>query len=79
METAIDSPLVRFLEEATGKGAGTVAFGTEAPQMAELGAQAVVLGPGNIREAHRTGEYVPVTELQACVRILSQAIEHFCM
>lgn len=79
METAVDSPLVRFLEEATTKEAGTVAFGTEAPQMAELGAQAVVLGPGNIRDAHRTGEYVPVTELHACVAILSRAIEHFCM
>jgi acetylornithine deacetylase len=78
METATDSPLVRFLEEATGKEAGTVAFGTEAPQMAALGAQAVVLGPGNIRDAHRTGEFVPVEELHACVAILSRAVEHFC-
>ena len=79
METATDSPLVRFLEEATTKEAGTIAFGTEAPQMAELGAQAVVLGPGNIRDAHRTGEFVPLEELRACVAILSRAIEHFCM
>jgi acetylornithine deacetylase len=79
METAADSPLVRLLEELTGKAAGTVAFGTEAPQMAELGAQAVVLGPGNIRDAHRTGEFVPVEELHACVAILTRAIEHFCM
>lgn len=79
METAADSPLVRMLEEATGKVSGTIAFGTEAPQMAELGAQAVVLGPGNIRVAHRTDEFVPVDELRACVRVLSQAIEHFCL
>jgi acetylornithine deacetylase len=79
METAADSPLVRMLEEATGKISGTIAFGTEAPQMAELGAQAVVLGPGNIRVAHRTDEFVPVDELRACVRVLSQAIEHFCL
>ena len=78
METAADSPLVRLLEELTGKAAGTVAFGTEAPQMAELGAQAVVLGPGNIRDAHRTGEFVPVEELHACVAILTRAIENFC-
>jgi acetylornithine deacetylase len=79
METPAESPLVLFLEEATGKTSGTVAFGTEAPQMMELGAQAVVIGPGNIREAHRTGEYVPVQELHACARILSRAIERFCM
>jgi acetylornithine deacetylase len=79
METAADSPLVRMLEEATGKASGTIAFGTEAPQMAEMGAQAVVLGPGNIRVAHRTDEFVPVADLRACVRILSRAIEHFCL
>ena len=75
METAADSPLVKLLEEATGQASGTIAFGTEAPQMAELGAQAVVLGPGDIRVAHRTGEFVPVAELERCVEILARAIK----
>jgi acetylornithine deacetylase len=79
METAEDSALVRFLEEATGREAGTISFGTEAPQMAELGAEAVVFGPGNIRVAHRTEEFVPMEDLRECVRILSRAIEHFCL
>ena len=79
METAEDSALVRFLEEATGREAGTISFGTEAPQMAELGAEAVVFGPGNIRVAHRTEEFVPIEDLHNCVRILARAIEHFCM
>jgi acetylornithine deacetylase len=78
METRADSSLVRLLEETTGREAGTIAFGTEAPQMIELGAEAVVLGPGNIRVAHRTDEFVPVEELHECVRVLSRAIEHFC-
>jgi acetylornithine deacetylase len=77
-ETPADAPLVELLESATGKPAGTVAFGTEAPQMLELGADAVVMGPGDIRVAHRTGEYVPIDELVECSRILSQAIRHFC-
>jgi acetylornithine deacetylase len=79
METRADSRLVRMLEGACGREAGTIAFGTEAPQMIELGAEAVVLGPGNIRVAHRTDEFVPVEELHECVMILSRAIEHFCM
>jgi acetylornithine deacetylase len=79
METSAGSALVRMLEEATGKPPGTIAFGTEAPQMAEMGAQAVVLGPGNIRVAHRTEEFVPIEDLRACVRILARAIEHFCL
>ena len=57
---------------------GTVAFGTEAPSLIALGAEAVVFGPGDIRVAHRTGEFVPVDELHRCVEILSQAIEKFC-
>jgi len=78
-ETSADSKLVRFIEAASGKTAGTVAFGTEAPSLIDLGAEAVVFGPGNIREAHRTGEFVPVDELNNCVRILQQAIKRFCM
>jgi acetylornithine deacetylase len=78
VETRADAPLVRALEEETGNPAGTVAFGTEAPQLAELGADAVVFGPGDIRVAHRTGEFVPVEELRECVGILRRTIERFC-
>jgi acetylornithine deacetylase len=78
METRADAPLVRALEEATGKEAGTVSFGTEAPQLTELGADAVVFGPGDIRVAHRTGEFVPAAELSGAVNILRGVIERFC-
>lgn len=78
METAAGAPLVRALEEATGRAAGTISFGTEAPQLAELGAAAVVFGPGDIRVAHRTGEFVPASELNEAVSILRGLIERFC-
>jgi acetylornithine deacetylase len=77
-ETRADSSLVQFLKESSGKESGTVAFGTEAPNLIDLGAEAVVFGPGDIRVAHRTGEFVPVEQLDQCVRILRQAIERFC-
>jgi acetylornithine deacetylase len=77
-ETPEGSTLVTLLESTTGKKAGSVAFGTEAAQMTGLGSEAVVLGPGDIRQAHRTGEFVPVDELERCVEILSQAINSFC-
>lgn len=79
METPAESALVRLLEETTRSAAGTIAFGTEAPQMTELGAEPVVFGPGDIRVAHRTGEFVPLEELRECVRVLSRAVEHFCV
>ena len=78
-ETSADSKLVTVLEGLTANSSGTVAFGTEAAQLTELGAEAVVMGPGNIREAHRTGEFVPVNELERCVEILAGAIETLCL
>lgn len=77
--TRADSSLVQFLEQTSSNASGTVAFGTEAPSMIALGADAVVFGPGDIRVAHRTGEFVPIDQLNACVSILRQAIENFCL
>jgi len=77
-ETSPDSPLVQLLEKATGNKSGTVAFGTEAAQMVKLGSEAVVIGPGDIREAHRTGEFVPVGELERCAEVLRQSIHELC-
>lgn len=77
-ETQADSPLVQLLEASSGRQSGTVAFGTEAPQMISLGAEAVVFGPGDIRVAHRTGEFVPVDQLENCVEILRSAITQLC-
>ena len=77
-ETRADAPLVAALEELAGRTAGTISFGTEAPQLAELGADAVVFGPGDIRVAHRTGEFVPAAELRECARILRRTLARFC-
>jgi acetylornithine deacetylase len=77
-ETAPDSPLISLLEQATGIKSGTVAFGTEAAQMMVLGSESVVIGPGDIREAHRTGEFVPVDELERCCQVLKIAITRLC-
>ena len=77
-DTSSNSALVTFLESATGKRSGSVAFGTEGAQMTRLGSEAVVMGPGDIREAHRTGEFVPIPELERCTEILKGAIQNFC-
>ncbi len=77
-EVPADSQIIKLLERLSGEKTGTVAFGTEAAQMIELGADAVVMGPGNIRVAHQTGEFVPIDELDRCVEILRQAIEFAC-
>jgi acetylornithine deacetylase len=50
-ETAPDSPLIKLLEQETGLGSGTVAFGTEGAQMMKLGSESVVIGPGILRQS----------------------------
>jgi acetylornithine deacetylase len=79
VDTSEGSELVRFLVQESGNPAATVAFGTEAPQLTALGAEAVVFGPGDIRVAHQTGEFVPVTDLVRCEEILERAITQFCL
>ena len=77
-ETPPESPLIKLLEKLTGNESGTVAFGTEAAQMKALGSEAVVIGPGDIREAHRTGEFVPVDELERCAEVLRESVLELC-
>jgi acetylornithine deacetylase len=77
-DTAADAEVVRFLERETGNAASTVAFGTEGPQMSELGSVPVVFGPGDIKNAHQTGEFVPRDELHRCAEVLEKALLQFC-
>ncbi len=70
--------IVKFFEQETGQPSVTIPFGTELPQMTALGAQGVVFGPGDIREAHKTGEFVPKAELLRAADILERAIVRFC-
>ena len=76
--TRPESALVQFLEAESGQRAGTVAFGTEGPQLTDLGAEVVVFGPGDIRVAHQTGEFVPEADLGACTAALGKAVAKFC-
>jgi acetylornithine deacetylase len=78
VDTRADAEVVRLLAELSGHAPITVPFGTEAPQLTELGAQAVVFGPGDIRVAHQTGEHVPLEHLVRCEAYLARAIAHFC-
>jgi acetylornithine deacetylase len=73
-----DSDLLRSVLKASGNDAATVAFGTEAPWLNKLGAEAVVFGPGSMLSAHSPREFVPRSELYRCVEILSAAIYDLC-
>ena len=76
--TPREAEIVRFLEAESGRAAATVPFGTELPEVCGMGAEACVFGPGDIRVAHRTGEWVAVSDLDEAAAVLARAIERFC-
>lgn len=76
--TAPDADVVACLARLSGKSPETVSFGTEAPQLAALGATPVVFGAGDITVAHQTGEHVPKEEFFRAAAMLEQAVLQFC-
>jgi acetylornithine deacetylase len=76
--TPADAALVKFLEAESGNRSRTIPFGTELPELAAMGAEGCVFGPGDIRVAHRTGEFVEVAQLERCATILEKAVARFC-
>ena len=77
-ETSIESDVIQAVQILPDAPVDTIAFGTEAPWLARMGAETVVIGPGSMLTAHSTRECVPVKELDDCVRMLRKAIEHLC-
>ncbi len=79
METARDSAIVQAAERLTGHGAEAVSFGTEGPFLSEMGMETVILGPGDIAQAHQPDEFIALDTLQPTVALLQQLIQRFCM
>jgi acetylornithine deacetylase len=79
METAADAPIVTLAEKLTGSTAQAVAFATEAPWLAQLGMDTVVMGPGDIAQAHQPDEYLALDRLDPTINILQQTIKTVCI
>ncbi|MEW6728734.1 MAG: acetylornithine deacetylase [Pseudomonadota bacterium] len=79
METPADSPLVRAAEALTGHAAEAVPFGTEGPYLRELGMDVVVLGPGDIAQAHQPDEYLALDRIEPTLALLRGLIQRFCI
>ncbi len=66
--------------KATGlTNAETVPFGTEALVYQKHIAQQVILGPGNIAQAHTVGEWIDVAQLSDAVDVYKRMIEMICL
>jgi acetylornithine deacetylase len=67
--------LVKLMESMTGRAATTVSFGTEAAHLRSMTPEAIVFGPGDMTVAHKSGEFVPVKDLERCVGYLAKLME----
>ena len=72
------SPLIEATEKATGHCCHAVAFCTEAPYLAELGIDTIVLGPGDIDQAHQPDEYLALDRIDPMVKITQDLVKRFC-
>ncbi len=78
-ETPPDAEMTRAAEELSGHAAASVAFGTEAPFLSQLGLETIVLGPGFIEQAHQPDEFLPLAHIPAGVDLLTRLIGRFCL
>lgn len=78
-ETSANAAIVKSAESLTGFTAESVAFGTEAPYLAQLGAETLILGPGQIDLAHQANESIAVDSFDPMIRIIKGLIQQFCL
>jgi acetylornithine deacetylase len=78
-ETDKNSEVIQVAEKLCGRESGTVAFGTEGPYLNAMGMETVVLGPGDIDQAHQANEYLSLDRIPPMLEILSNMVGHFCI
>ena len=79
METDPVADIVRAAERLTGHMAEAVAFGTEGPYLNGLGMQTIILGPGDIDQAHQPDEFLALARIKPGVELLRGLIREFCL
>jgi len=79
METAATAPIILAAEELSGESAISASFGTEGPYLHQLGIETVILGPGDIEQAHQPDEYLAMERIQPMVEILQGMVRRFCL
>ncbi|MFT5426136.1 MAG: acetylornithine deacetylase [Gammaproteobacteria bacterium] len=78
-QTDINSEVIQIAEKLSGRESGAVAFGTEGPYLNAMGMDTVVLGPGDIDQAHQANEYLSLDRIPPMLDILTKMVSHFCI
>jgi acetylornithine deacetylase len=74
-----DAEFTDTVETLCGCSAKSALFGTEAPYLAELGLQTLVLGAGDIAVAHQPDEYVTIAAIERATDLYANLIQRFCL
>ena len=73
----IDSLCVKAMSEIAGGDARTVCYSTDGGQFSEL-ENRVIIGPGNIAQAHTSDEWISIDQLVKGVNVFKNAITRWC-
>lgn len=79
METSNNSLIVKIAEKVTGKMAIGVPYSTEATIFNSAGIETIILGPGDIAQAHQPNEFVEEEYLPQTVETLTQIVNQICL
>ena len=79
METPVTAAIIRAAEELCGESSISASFGTEGPYLHELGMETVILGPGDIDQAHQPDEYLGLERIRPMIGILQGMVKRFCL
>jgi acetylornithine deacetylase len=74
-----DAAFQSTVETMCGCSAKTALFGTEAPYLAGLGLQTLVLGAGDISVAHQPDEYVTMAAISRATELYANLIQRYCI
>ncbi len=77
LDIAAEHPAVTFVKQLVGRNDhAKVAYGTEAGLFqGRAGVASVVCGPGSIGEAHKADEFLAVSEVEACQRMITRLLD----
>lgn len=78
MHTDAESEIVKAAEHHCRHQSQAVAFCTEGPYLTELGIETIILGPGDIDQAHQPDEFLALDKIKPTLALLSQLIRKFC-
>ncbi len=73
-----DSALVKLAESVSEQSAVAVNYCTEAPFIAQLGCETIVMGPGSINQAHQPDEFLAMEKIVPSQHIIKEMIYKNC-